>query len=108
MQGGKWNLIIVLALFLLAVVIVFLTIRNDCHFNEKEVFEASKIGKRDSFMYKQMDSLSSKLTETIIQLDSIRNTQKENSEMEIRNHESIKKSQNQIRRTGRITLNSMK
>lgn len=108
MQGGKWNIIIVLALIVLSAIVVFFTIRNDCHFNEKEVFEASKMAKRDSFLHEQMDSFSSKLAETIVQLDSIRNTQKMNSEMEIRYHESIMKSLEQIRRTGRIIHNSKK
>ena len=42
-QGKKWNIIVGGALFVLAVVVVFLTSRNDCRFNEEKELEAGEI-----------------------------------------------------------------
>lgn len=53
-QTEKWNRFLVLALVVLAVVIVFLAIRNDCRFREREEFEANMIARQDSLECKQM------------------------------------------------------
>lgn len=107
-QDRKWNRIIVCILIILAVVIVFLANRNDCRFNEEKEFETCKIAKQDSLECKQMEIISSILKETTIQLDSIRYFQKENSNIEVLNNDSIKQSINQIRQIEQQILNVIK
>lgn len=107
-QTEKWNRFLVLALVVLAVVIVFLAIRNDCRFREREEFEANMIARQDSLECKQMECMSYMLEEATVQLDSVRRIQKMNSEIEVQNSESIKKSLNQIERTVQQILNEIK
>lgn len=47
------------------------------------------------------------LEEATVQLDSVRRIQKMNSEIEVQNNESIKKSLNQIERTVQQILNEI-
>jgi membrane-associated HD superfamily phosphohydrolase len=107
-QTEKRNRFLVLALVVLAAVIVFLTIRNDFRFREREEFEANMIARQDSLECKQMECMSSMLEEATVQLGSVRRIQKRNNEIEAQNNESIKKSLNQIVRTAQQILNSMK
>lgn len=107
-QTKKWNRFLVLALAVLTAVIVFLTIRNDCRFRERKEFEAIMIAKQDSLECEQMKCISSMLEEAIVQLDSIKHIQKKNSEIEVQNNESIKKSLNRIGRTVQQILNEIK
>lgn len=107
-QGKKWNIIVSGALFVLAVVVVFLTSRNDCRFNEEKELEAGEIIRRDSSEYKHLENMSSMLKETTIQLDSIRRIQQESGKIELQNNEAIKKSLNQIRLIEQQILNAIK
>lgn len=107
-QTEKWDRFLVLALVVLAVVIVILAIRNDCRFRERKEFEANMIARQDSSECKQMECMSYMLEEATIQLNSVRRIQKMNSEIEVQNNESIKKSLNQIERTVQQILNEIK
>ncbi len=107
-QNRKWNSIINWLLIVLAVGIVFLTNRNDCHFNEEKKLETCNIAKQDSLECKQMESISSMLKKTTVQLDSIKCIQKENSKIEVQNNGFIKKSLNQIGYIEQQILNVIK
>lgn len=101
--------IVVLALIIICAAMAILTIRNDSHYNKERQSEANKIASQDSFVRKQMDSLSTMMMDDVkTQLDSIRFFQKENNKIMNRGFESIKKSLDKTGRTGQQKINSKK
>ena len=102
------QLYIVLALVILLVSIFLLTVRNDCLFNEERHNDACEIQKRDSLDRWQLNRLSDQLNEVALLVDSISCAQKDNYDTEVRNTDSIKKSLNQLERTGQRIINLMK
>ena len=102
------QLFFVCGLVILLMVILQLSIRNDCRFNEDRYIDVIESQKRDSLEREQMNRLSEQLNEVKIQLDSISSIQNTNNVNEIQNIDSIKASLNQIKRTGQRMINLIK
>lgn len=105
-----WNnkYIVPIALMVLTTVIIFLTVRNDCLFNEMKDSENCEIARKDSIERNQIDNISSILKEAVFQLDSINRIQKENNEIEAKNSKSIQETLKQIEKNEIKILNSKK
>lgn len=102
------QIFIVLALGVLLVVIMALSIRNDCRFYKQLLVKDRETLNRDSLMNGQMDSITISLNEATAQLDSIRREQKEYNRKEDLNTDTIKTSLTQINRIGSQIHNLMK
>lgn len=97
-----WGCVILLLAFL------FLTMWNDCRFNEERYKEVCEIKKRDSLEREQMERLLDRLNNVTNLLDSISCVQKDIHDTESRNDDSIKKSLIHLERIGQRMINLMK
>ena len=104
----KENIFVFFVLGLLFVAIIALSTRNDYRFNEERCNYDCKVVVRDSLLLKQIDRGIVLLNDMTVVLDSIQNTQKEYSEKEIQNIDTLKTHLFQIKKTSQKMLNLIK
>lgn len=100
--------LVILASVVMAVLVLFLTIRNDNRFNNDRIVKVSGIASRDSIKCEQMDSIIATMNKVAIKMDSIDNYKKEYEEIVISDMDTIKQLLKYIGRTERQILNSVK
>lgn len=90
------------------IVIAFLAINNDMYFNESRDLNIRENEKQDSIVAEQTNKLRDGLNVVTVQLDSMKEIQKKNDEIERRHYEITKHSLDQIKIAQRQVLNEMK
>ena len=86
-------------------VIIFLSIEKDNHYNRLREMDAIEAVKQDSLLRMQIDTIIVLLNKITVQLDSINDMQKEYNELEQLNIDTVKRSLGQLNRIGRRILN---
>ena len=90
----------VIAMILLSASIICLAIVNDRRYNTERHNDASEKAMAERSVRNQSDSLSTKLQEITVRLDSINGVLKDTKETENRNMESVNQSLGRIEKTG--------
>lgn len=105
---NRKDIFTVILLLVLVVIVVILSIKNDISFNEERYLGERKIEKLDSLTSEQLNSLSVKVDEIRVRMDSLRKNQRSLNDVEFQHYESLRQSLNHVKRVQEQQLKASK